>query len=63
MDCAKKGGLTLSQAGIVSGRKEGTTIYYSLACNCLSQMLSGVENILRMQLESQAAALAVMHDG
>ena len=50
----------LKKAGIVKDRKEGTTVYYSLACNCLSQMLSGVENILRMQLESQTAALATM---
>lgn len=48
----------LKRAGIVADRKEGTTVYYSLVCNCLTQMLEGVENILRMQLESQAAALS-----
>jgi ArsR family transcriptional regulator len=48
----------LKKAGIVQDRKEGTTVYYSLACNCLGQMLSGVENILRMKLESQTAALS-----
>lgn len=48
----------LKKAGIVTDRKEGTTVYYSLACNCLSQMLAGVESILRMQLESQAAVLS-----
>ena len=52
----------LKKAGIVADRKEGTTVFYSLACDCLSQMLSGVENILRMQLESQAAALGVMQN-
>ena len=50
----------LRKAGIVTDRKEGTTVYYSLACNCLSQMLAGVENILRLNLESQTAALAPM---
>ncbi len=47
----------LKRAGIVKDRKEGTTIYYSLACHCLSDMLAGVEKILRMQIESQTAAL------
>ena len=48
----------LKKAGIVTDRKEGTTVYYSLACNCLSQMLAGVENILRMQHQSQTAVLS-----
>ena len=47
----------LKRAGIVTDRKEGTTVYYSLACDCLGGMLSGVENVLRMKLESQQAAL------
>jgi DNA-binding transcriptional ArsR family regulator len=47
----------LKKAGILKDRKEGTTVYYSLVCDCLSQMLSGVENIIRMQLESQTSAL------
>lgn len=52
----------LKKAGIITDRKEGTTVYYSLVCDCLSQMLTGVENILRMQLESQTAALASMQN-
>lgn len=48
----------LRKAGIVTDRKEGTTVYYSLACGCLGQMLSGVENILRMQLDSQSAVVS-----
>jgi DNA-binding transcriptional ArsR family regulator len=47
----------LRKAGIVKDRKAGTTVYYSLACGCLGQMLDAVENILRMRLESQTAAL------
>jgi len=50
----------LKKAGIVADRKEGTTVYYSLACNCLGQMLSGVENILRRQIESQSDVLSSM---
>jgi ArsR family transcriptional regulator len=48
----------LKKAGIVTDRKQGTTVYYSLACNCLGGMLSGVENILRMRLESQASVVS-----
>jgi len=48
----------LKKAGIVTDRKEGTTVYYSLACKCLGQMLTGVENILRMRLESQRGVVS-----
>jgi len=48
----------LKKAGIVTDWKEGTTVHYSLACDCLGQMLSGVEDILRMQLESRTAVLS-----
>ena len=47
----------LKKAGIVTERKERTTVYYSLVCGCLTEMLSGVENIIRIQLEAQTAAL------
>ena len=52
----------LKKAGIVTDRKEGTTVYYSLACNCLGQMLSSVETIVRMQLESQTAVLSSLSE-
>ena len=52
----------LKKTGIITDRKEGTTVFYSLTCDCLSQMLSGVENIIKMQLESRAAALASLKD-
>ena len=48
----------LRKAGIVTDRKVGTTVYYSLACDCLGGMLSGVESILRMQLDSQSAVVS-----
>jgi DNA-binding transcriptional ArsR family regulator len=45
----------LRQAGIVKDRKEGTTVYYSLACSCLSQMVTGAENIIRREIEANTA--------
>lgn len=47
----------LKRARILTDRKEGTTVYYSLACDCLGQMLAGVENILRRRIETETAAL------
>jgi len=35
-----------------------STVYYSLACDCLGGMLSGVESILHMQLDSQSAVVS-----
>ncbi len=37
----------LKGAGILSDRKEGTTVYYSLACDCISDFMSGLESVLR----------------
>ncbi len=47
----------LKAAGIVSDRKEGTTVYYSLACDCIDDILMGVENIVRGHVERQSKAL------
>jgi ArsR family transcriptional regulator len=51
----------LKNAGIVQDRKEGTTVYYSLACSCLSDMLRAAENIIRGHVERQNASLASLH--
>ena len=48
----------LKTAGIVRDRKEGTTVYYSLACPCLSDMLTGVENLIRQNTRLQSQSLA-----
>lgn len=37
----------LKNAGILSDRKEGTTVYYSLACNCIADFMGGLERVLR----------------
>ena len=48
----------LKSAGIVWDRKEGTTVYYSLACSCLGDMLQSAENIIRQNVERQKQSLA-----
>lgn len=37
----------LKGAGVLTDRKEGTTVYYSLACDCISDFMTGLENVLR----------------
>lgn len=37
----------LKSAGILKDEKKGTTVYYSLACDCISEFMKGLENILR----------------
>jgi ArsR family transcriptional regulator, arsenate/arsenite/antimonite-responsive transcriptional repressor len=37
----------LKGAGILMDRKEGTTVYYSLACGCITDFMSGLEKVLR----------------
>ena len=48
----------LKSAGILQDRKEGTTVYYSLACDCIAQFMKGLETIIRLNLTRQQAALA-----
>lgn len=36
----------LKNAGILQDRKEGTTVYYSLGCNCIGEFMDGLENVL-----------------
>ncbi len=47
----------LKAAGIVTDRKQGTTVYYSLACDCIDGILSGVESVVRTHVERQTRAL------
>ena len=37
----------LKGAGILTDRKERTTVYYSLACDCMSEFMTGLEGVLR----------------
>ncbi|MFP4409762.1 MAG: ArsR/SmtB family transcription factor [Spirochaetaceae bacterium] len=51
----------LKNAGILMDRKEGTTVYYSLACGCISEFMAGVEGLLRSkQQRDQAMFNAVL---
>jgi ArsR family transcriptional regulator len=36
----------LKGAGLLQDRKEGTTVYYSLACGCVSGFMDGLEAVL-----------------
>jgi ArsR family transcriptional regulator, arsenate/arsenite/antimonite-responsive transcriptional repressor len=47
----------LKAAGIVEDRKEGTTVYYSLSCECISKFMDGIEVIMRRNLSRHRAAL------
>lgn len=47
----------LKSAGILRDRKEGTTVYYSLACDCIDEILTSVESIVSSHIERQANAL------
>lgn len=47
----------LRNAGLVRSEKNGTTVYYSLACACLKQFLQGAESLLRIKAEANSAAL------
>lgn len=37
----------LKNAGILSDRKKGTTVYYSLSCQCIAAFMAGLEGVLR----------------
>ena len=47
----------LRNAGLVTSRKEKTTVYYSLTCSCLIQFLDGAEALLKMKAAADQAAL------
>ena len=48
----------LKNVGLVRSAKQGTTVYYSLACSCLRQFLQGAESLLKMKAEADSAALS-----
>lgn len=47
----------LKAAGILKDRKQGTTVYYTVACDCIDQILSGVESAVRSHVARQASLL------
>lgn len=47
----------LRSAGLVESEKEGTTVYYHLACSCLNQFLDGAESLLRKKAAADTMVL------
>lgn len=48
----------LKAAGVVEeDRKEGTTVYYRLSCDCYKLITQGVELVVRNRLDKQRRAL------
>lgn len=48
----------LKSAGILFDRKEGTTVYYDLTCNCIADFMTGLDTILRARYERRHAAFS-----
>lgn len=48
----------LKSAGILFDRKEGTTVYYDLACNCIADFMRGLDTVLRARHERRLAAFS-----
>ena len=46
----------LKSAGILFDRKEGTTVYYDLTCDCIGTFMHGLDNVLRARHERRQAA-------
>lgn len=46
----------LKNAGVVYATREGSTVYYRLACNCLGQMVDAANVIVRQRAERAASA-------
>lgn len=52
----------LKNAGILQDEKKGTTVYYSLACNCISEFMKGLENILRSKHQRESERFRALAD-
>ncbi len=48
----------LKSAGILSSRKEGTTVYYDLTCDCIGTFMHGLDNVLRARHQRRQAAFS-----
>ncbi|MFW5802041.1 MAG: ArsR/SmtB family transcription factor [Spirochaeta sp.] len=48
----------LKNAGILQASKEGTTVYYDLACGCIADFMSGLEKVLRSKQEQNSRRLS-----
>lgn len=50
----------LKNAGVLRDRKEGTTVYYSLACGCIADFMAGLEGVLRSKHQQDQKAFAAL---
>jgi ArsR family transcriptional regulator len=48
----------LKGAGILFDRKEGTTVYYDLTCDCIGRFMNSLDVVLRARHERRQAAFA-----
>jgi DNA-binding transcriptional ArsR family regulator len=47
----------LKNAGVISDRKSGTLVYYSLEAPCLLRLLECVETVIKQNIQKQLASL------
>lgn len=47
----------LKNAGVISDRKQGTTVYYSLEAPCLLRFIGCVEQVIEQNVRKQLASL------
>jgi DNA-binding transcriptional ArsR family regulator len=50
----------LKSAGIISDRKQGTTVYYSLEAPCLLRFIGCVQQVIEQNAEKQLASIGVV---
>lgn len=50
----------LKNAGMLQDRKEGTTVYYSVACGCIADFMAGLEGVLRSKHQQDQRAFAAL---
>lgn len=53
----------LKNAGILRDKKEGTTVYYSLACSCIADFMTGLESVLQAKHRNDEKAYTAVMAG
>jgi ArsR family transcriptional regulator len=48
----------LASAGILSSRKEGLKVYYSLKCPCILEFMHCIENVIKTDLKEKKRLLS-----
>jgi ArsR family transcriptional regulator len=47
----------LKNAGLVDDLKKGTTVYYSLRCECIMQFIGCIENVIKENIKRDTLSL------